>query len=123
MDFKLSICMDNWAFEGCQGVELGRILRELASKVDIGDVYDGSETGRLQDINGNQCGSWEVIAPPKRTSAVHDLVQAVFRRAIKEKRLSESPSSVLFYLRFMYMGVDSSGRDLFKDATTREYLP
>lgn len=66
MEFQLSIKMDNAAFYEDsyadqpipqQGLEVARILRELADKVeDMGDISDRSSNLYLRDYNGNVVG-------------------------------------------------------------------
>lgn len=51
--FRLEIDTDNAAFE--YPSELGRLLREVADKLDAGKV-----SGKVRDINGNTCGKWEL---------------------------------------------------------------
>ncbi len=52
----LQIQMDNAAFEDMPGVELARILRDAARKVEGAEL---GECGRfaLLDLNGNKVGS------------------------------------------------------------------
>lgn len=55
MTFKVSIEMDNAAFEESSGVEVARILRSVADAIDEQDVLPGFEMN-LRDINGNKVG-------------------------------------------------------------------
>lgn len=57
MDFKLTINMDNAAFEGGGAKELGRILAEVAQRVRRDEELDG----KVRDINGNTVGKFEVV--------------------------------------------------------------
>ena len=50
--FDLKIELENDAFR--DSGELPRILREVASKVEDGEIR-----GRIRDVNGNTCGSWK----------------------------------------------------------------
>ena len=53
--FKLHFTMDNAAFEdGQKSFEVARILRDIAQKVEEGDV----QGRRILDINGNSIGEW-----------------------------------------------------------------
>ena len=52
MDFKLTVNMDNAAFDSHEPVELVRILRKLADRIeDAGDMAHV-----VMDINGNRVG-------------------------------------------------------------------
>lgn len=53
MDFKLTINMDNAAFEDRS--ELTRILRGIARRPE-----EGQQDGQVRDINGNTVGYWEI---------------------------------------------------------------
>jgi hypothetical protein len=44
-----------------------------------------------------------------------------FARAIEEKRLSGNKLHLNYAGRYMYMGTDADGRDLFKNIETRSY--
>ncbi len=57
MKITIDINMDNAAFEE-SGAEVARILRKLAERLYDPQVGEG---GKLQDINGNTVGQWEVI--------------------------------------------------------------
>ena len=50
--FTLEIELENDAFR--DGAELPRILRAVAKRIE-----DGERSGKVMDINGNSCGSWE----------------------------------------------------------------
>ncbi len=57
MEARITICMDNAAFEdGNAGAELGWILRELAARLESGDL----EKHWLRDVNGNEVGIFEI---------------------------------------------------------------
>ena len=57
MKLKIEIDMDNAAFDGDWPEETGRILKKLAADLE---EYGDSE-GDLRDINGNVCGTAELI--------------------------------------------------------------
>lgn len=68
---SLKLDMDNAAFEEDRSAEVARILRRLADQIERGGgdhcalFNNGERTdGRLFDLNGNSCGSWE--AKPRR---------------------------------------------------------
>jgi hypothetical protein len=46
----------NAAFEDAPATEMGRILREVAKRLEDGDFPDGEVP--LRDVNGNKCGSF-----------------------------------------------------------------
>lgn len=53
--FELRIDTGNAAFEDAPGVELARLLREIADQVE------GSPVPRaVRDANGNQVGAWRL---------------------------------------------------------------
>ena len=54
MRFNLHIYTDNAAFEPDPAVETARILREVADRVEKGDILSHYRT--LLDINGNDVG-------------------------------------------------------------------
>jgi len=62
MKFTLEINCDNAAFEDEPATELGRILREIAQKVEDGFLGSlGATEYRLAfDINGNHVGSYSL---------------------------------------------------------------
>jgi hypothetical protein len=57
MIFTVSIDVSNATFDDHE--ELGRILRELANRVDRDGAMLG-ETGSLRDVNGNTVGGWQL---------------------------------------------------------------
>ncbi len=59
MRLKIEIKMDNAAFEDAQGDEAGRILRELADRLEGSGNMGGFATS-LRDVNGNNVGSAHV---------------------------------------------------------------
>jgi hypothetical protein len=62
MKFKLYVEMDNAAFgedSGDRGVELARVLRTAAERIERCGVSQGDE-GNLRDVNGNRVGGWRV---------------------------------------------------------------
>lgn len=62
MTLKLTIQMDNAAFEESPDAECARILRNLASKVEVGErSLAAGESFSLLDINGNKVGKAEVV--------------------------------------------------------------
>ena len=57
MKFKLTITMDNAAFEDANnGYEVARILRELANRIEGMELTRGDSLS-LRDSNGNTVGS------------------------------------------------------------------
>jgi len=61
MKLTLTLAMDNEAFgNDNKGVEVARILMNLANKVAKEDLFVG-DSGMLRDVNGNAVGSWHVI--------------------------------------------------------------
>jgi hypothetical protein len=48
----IQIALDNAAFEDDPGVEVARILRQIADKCEGGEVWSGP----IRDINGNLVG-------------------------------------------------------------------
>ncbi len=58
MILKITIKMDNAAFDPDSGTEAARILRELADKLDGGDVLPDTSIPLL-DVNGNKVGRAE----------------------------------------------------------------
>jgi hypothetical protein len=59
MSFRLEIATDNAAFDDAPAVELARILRELADRVEEAEAGDVLP---VRDLNGNRVGSahWEM---------------------------------------------------------------
>ena len=58
--FALKIKTENAAFENDhqgEGLELARILRRLADKVE--NIGGSDDHGVLMDVNGNRVGEWE----------------------------------------------------------------
>lgn len=54
---KIQIETDNAAFEDEKSLECGRILREIADKMEEGYIH-----GPCLDYNGNKVGTWELRA-------------------------------------------------------------
>lgn len=50
--FKMEFQTGNAAFDEAPGVEIARILREMAATIEAG----GMNSGRIVDINGNTIG-------------------------------------------------------------------
>lgn len=55
---QTNIKMDNAAFTDAPGVELARILRQAADRIDEGQRSGGF----FVDANGNAVGKWEIVA-------------------------------------------------------------
>ena len=55
MEFKLSIKMDNTAFDIMPNREIGAILSDVITRLSA-----GLNEGKLQDINGNVVGQFEI---------------------------------------------------------------
>lgn len=53
--FKIEIETGNAAFEDDRNMELARILRQIAERLE-----NGEDAGRVLDINGNKVGSFEI---------------------------------------------------------------
>lgn len=53
--FKIEIETGNAAFEDDRNMELARILRQIAERLE-----NGENAGRVLDINGNKVGSFEI---------------------------------------------------------------
>ncbi len=51
--FDVALCTDSAAFSDGPGLEIARILRELADEVESGNL---TPVIRLRDINGNRVG-------------------------------------------------------------------
>lgn len=61
MKLRITIAMDNEAFEPTAGTEAARILRDLADKIEISNLTDGYDRKvNLRDINGNTVGEFTV---------------------------------------------------------------
>jgi hypothetical protein len=58
--FTLNIKTDNAAFEDQPAIEIARILREAADRVEQSPIL---VMGILRDINGNEVGKWEASKP------------------------------------------------------------
>lgn len=58
MQFLLNIHCNNAAFGDWPGIEVARILREQANRVD-GDT-EGTH-GTIRDSNGNRVGEWRFV--------------------------------------------------------------
>lgn len=56
MAFTLTINTAGAAFDDGQGLEVARLLREVADTV--GDFENSAGAGPLIDINGNKVGTW-----------------------------------------------------------------
>lgn len=56
MQYFVKLNCDNAAFEENPGVELARILRELAAKVEQFTFEHQTTTFPVRDINGNKVG-------------------------------------------------------------------
>lgn len=60
-EFSIYIDCDNAAFEPEPGVELGRILTEVAVRLKRDPYLETSTTGKLRDANGNTVGKWHFV--------------------------------------------------------------
>jgi hypothetical protein len=60
MTATIKINMDNAAFEGDPGAELGRILDELANRLFGPDLEPAAEEYILRDVNGNRVGELRI---------------------------------------------------------------
>ena len=83
MKFKLTVNMDNSAFDSHEPVELVRILRELASRIEAA----GNMAHRVIDINGNIVGESTVegkMDTQKIIKAVRDLGHSATAYYLKE---------------------------------------
>ena len=58
MELKITISLDNDAFDKDNDIELARILREFANTCEYAQLLAGN--GNLRDINGNKVGTWQV---------------------------------------------------------------
>lgn len=56
MKFVTKVVCDNAAFENNVGVELARILREMADAVE-----NGAQSGSIRDINGNYVANFYLV--------------------------------------------------------------
>lgn len=59
MKLKITIDLDNAAFEPASGTEAARILRALAERLD-GDNLRAKDLRPLRDLNGNRVGEAKV---------------------------------------------------------------
>ena len=67
MRFKLTINMDNAAFEdNGRGGELSEILHKLADRLESESFDDGGDFEGVNDSNGNRVGRWEIGEPTYR---------------------------------------------------------
>jgi hypothetical protein len=57
MQYFIEINLDNAAFEDKPGLEVSRILHELAERVEGYSFNNPNTTFPVRDINGNRCGS------------------------------------------------------------------
>lgn len=64
--FSLKLDCENAAFaDGRRRYEIARILRRLADQIENVPLPNNQRIdGRLFDVNGNSCGTWE--AKPRR---------------------------------------------------------
>lgn len=69
MEFTLTVRLGNAAFEDAAGLELARILSEVADAVNAVPVADGSpealadvlrHTRSVFDVNGNRVGGYKI---------------------------------------------------------------
>jgi uncharacterized protein YihD (DUF1040 family) len=58
MELKITINLDNAAFEKENDIELTRILREFANTCEYAQLL--ANYGNLRDINGNKVGTWKI---------------------------------------------------------------
>jgi hypothetical protein len=56
MDAKITVNMDNAAFEGSPATELARILRKLAKRIED----TGCDYAPIMDENGNKVGELNI---------------------------------------------------------------
>lgn len=56
MTFQATIACENAAFDDVPGVEIARILRGLADRVDNLSAENLGTVFRLSDVNGNRVG-------------------------------------------------------------------
>ena len=55
-EFKLTIQLDNAAFEDAPHIEVVRILRQLANRIEDSNFFDAGNDYPLYDYNGNETG-------------------------------------------------------------------
>lgn len=60
MKFKLTIDMDNAAFEPEESAEVSKILTDLAEYFSELPAVDLTTRGNVYDTNGNRVGEWKV---------------------------------------------------------------
>ena len=60
MRFVLTIDMDNAAFEEVPSVEVARILRDVAERIEYHPNFSPGHSQPVHDINGNLVGSFSV---------------------------------------------------------------
>lgn len=64
MQFRLTIDMDNTAFDECPGDELGRILETIAKRIQDAPyselIFADRSSQTVRDVNGNFVGNWVV---------------------------------------------------------------
>lgn len=61
MQLKITINMDNEAFENDNTREVTRILRAYCNKIDKGGELLNGDTETLMDANGNSAGNAKVV--------------------------------------------------------------
>ena len=60
--FNVSICIENSIFEDDgEGREVSRILGTITNKIEDLAEFDPDDRGTVRDLNGNTCGSWEIV--------------------------------------------------------------
>lgn len=57
--FVAEFSCDNAAFDEGMATEIGRILRDVAQRVERGDFHEG-DGGAIHDSNGNRVGNWRI---------------------------------------------------------------
>lgn len=65
--FKLSFDTDNAAFDDMPELEIARILRDIANRVESGEVSGYHKALNVRDINGNVIGTFK-FDPTERSS-------------------------------------------------------
>jgi hypothetical protein len=101
MRFYLDIECDNDAFGGSPAlatVELGRILEDIARKLD----REGQLKGHAWDCNGNRCGVWQLDDRPDaaiRASAIQRLNEADFDAGRLQDMMRVTRQAVADYQR------------------------
>jgi hypothetical protein len=56
MDFRVGITTDNAAFAGMPEMEIARILRRLADRLERDGVPEDDDRWPMMDVNGNRVG-------------------------------------------------------------------